>query len=305
MFIHKLAILSLVLVPSLGTKLHLRKAAVDLNTTYYPDSSLSFDNSTMDDIDFINQGYNDLEAFEYNTTDDLSTYDTLDDDGGGRLERNLGSQGDWSQCSSSSQCGSGCCSGKYSNGVLKCTPLGSGFNPSANGCVSASNNGGTTDSNAWIQAHNVRRQKYHSMYGVSYVPLKWSSSIAQSAQGYANKLIAMSGCVIEHGYQGDRYGGENLYANWGSSGVTSATPDQVLQAWAENEVSSVGGHFTQVIWRGTRYVGCATASKSNCYIQVCRYIASGNCNFSSSNWKQTTLADSSPCGPQCPAEGCF
>ena len=44
---------------------------------------------------------------------------------------------DWSTCSSSSQCTAGCCSKMYSGGILKCTPLGSGFNPSANGCVSA------------------------------------------------------------------------------------------------------------------------------------------------------------------------
>jgi len=43
--------------------------------------------------------------------------------------------GDWSVCTWSSQCSSNCCSGKYSGGVLKCTPLGSGFNPSLNGCV--------------------------------------------------------------------------------------------------------------------------------------------------------------------------
>ena len=46
-----------------------------------------------------------------------------------------GSLGDWSSCSSSSQCGSRCCSAKYSQGLLKCTPLGSGFNPTVNGCV--------------------------------------------------------------------------------------------------------------------------------------------------------------------------
>lgn len=43
---------------------------------------------------------------------------------------------DWAVCSSSSQCSNGCCSGKYSGGVLKCTPLGQGFNFGANGCVS-------------------------------------------------------------------------------------------------------------------------------------------------------------------------
>lgn len=34
---------------------------------------------------------------------------------------------DWSMCSASSQCNNGCCSGKYSAGVLKCTPLTGGY----------------------------------------------------------------------------------------------------------------------------------------------------------------------------------
>jgi len=39
--------------------------------------------------------------------------------------------GDWAQCSKNSQCRNGCCSGMYSGGVLKCTPLSGGvFNPS-------------------------------------------------------------------------------------------------------------------------------------------------------------------------------
>ena len=45
---------------------------------------------------------------------------------------------DWSSCSSSSECGTGCCTGKYSEGVLKCTPLESGFSPVDNGCVTGS-----------------------------------------------------------------------------------------------------------------------------------------------------------------------
>ena len=41
-----------------------------------------------------------------------------------------GSLGDWTVCSTSSQCRNGCCSGTYSGGVFKCTPLNGGFNPS-------------------------------------------------------------------------------------------------------------------------------------------------------------------------------
>ena len=50
--------------------------------------------------------------------------------------------GDWALCSSSSQCSNGCCSGTYSGGTLKCTPLGQGFNFWANGCVSRRRLGG-------------------------------------------------------------------------------------------------------------------------------------------------------------------
>eukprot|EP00577_Skeletonema_sp_RCC1716_P026256 CAMPEP_0113415798 /NCGR_PEP_ID=MMETSP0013_2-20120614/24771_1 /TAXON_ID=2843 ORGANISM="Skeletonema costatum, Strain 1716" /NCGR_SAMPLE_ID=MMETSP0013_2 /ASSEMBLY_ACC=CAM_ASM_000158 /LENGTH=157 /DNA_ID=CAMNT_0000302803 /DNA_START=1 /DNA_END=474 /DNA_ORIENTATION=+ /assembly_acc=CAM_ASM_000158 len=41
--------------------------------------------------------------------------------------------GEWQQCSNSKQCNNQCCSGKYSDGVLNCTPVG-GFKPSE-GCV--------------------------------------------------------------------------------------------------------------------------------------------------------------------------
>jgi hypothetical protein len=42
-------------------------------------------------------------------------------------------RGDWETCTNSNQCRNQCCSGKYSGGVLKCTPVG-GFKPSE-GCV--------------------------------------------------------------------------------------------------------------------------------------------------------------------------
>lgn len=44
--------------------------------------------------------------------------------GGGGGEVAVSGLGDWTQCSASSQCQNGCCSGTYSGGVLKCTPVG-------------------------------------------------------------------------------------------------------------------------------------------------------------------------------------
>jgi hypothetical protein len=47
-------------------------------------------------------------------------------------------KGDWQLCSKSSECANGCCSGQYSGGTLKCTPLNGGYN--SNICVGGSTN---------------------------------------------------------------------------------------------------------------------------------------------------------------------
>eukprot|EP00873_Tetraselmis_striata_P040020 jgi/Tetstr1/460284/TSEL_005584.t1 len=165
--------------------------------------------------------------------------------------------------------------------------------------------------NQWLIEHNARRQKYHTRFGRSYVPLKWSVDLARSSQNYANKLIRIPGCEIQHGYQGDSYGGENLASRFSSSSdLLSHSADDVLTAWAEREENLPGmeaGHYTQVVWRATRYVGCAQARKSGCTISVCRYMKPGNCNGGSNcrDCKRLMLEDDSPCGPSCPAEGCF
>lgn len=89
----------------------------------------------------------------------------------------------------------------------------------------------------WVQAHNTRRQRIHGQLGKSYKPLSWSAKLASSAQGYANRLasITWSDCHIQHGYQGDSFGGENIASNWGSSSLNFESPEAVLTRWFENE----------------------------------------------------------------------
>jgi hypothetical protein len=169
----------------------------------------------------------------------------------------------------------------------------------------------------WLNEHNDRRTKYYSQNGLGPKNLKWSSTLKVSAQRYANKLIDLGGndrCVIQHGFQGDDFGGENLHTNWGTSVSTvSASPDDVLTTWFDEEINlpyGQNGHATQVVFRSTRYVGCATAQKNldnggKCFINVCRYISPGNCNMSRNNWKQKVLDDDASCPPLCPDEGCF
>jgi hypothetical protein len=160
-------------------------------------------------------------------------------------------------------------------------------------------------SNAWVNAHNVRRQRYHTSNGKSYVPLKWSPSLANSASAWANNLLGS--CRLVHS---STSAGENLAMQSWSNG----SPDSVLTMWVEKEdpgngqyIFSKSGHFSQALWRGTKYLGCGTARRSGCTIHVCRYLAPGNCNIRNNEWRwrQLVFADSSMCGPQCPAEGCF
>eukprot|EP00592_Proboscia_alata_P000280 CAMPEP_0194376004 /NCGR_PEP_ID=MMETSP0174-20130528/24536_1 /TAXON_ID=216777 /ORGANISM="Proboscia alata, Strain PI-D3" /LENGTH=608 /DNA_ID=CAMNT_0039156535 /DNA_START=84 /DNA_END=1910 /DNA_ORIENTATION=- len=164
----------------------------------------------------------------------------------------------------------------------------------------------TDSGNSWLAGHNSRRAKYHQKYGKSYVPLKWSNSLATDAQNYANKLA--STCKFQHD-QNSAFG-ENLHCNWGSN--KGYTADQVLTAWTEEEEFlgwSGNGHFTQVLWRSTEYVGCAVATNLNCkycdHYQVCRYARPGNCGVSGNNWKTPMLKDSTGCTPECPDGGCF
>lgn len=190
----------------------------------------------------------------------------------------------------------------------------------------------------WLDEHNRRRQDFYDRfpeYNLSPAPLKWSNSVAESAQRYANRLIGLNGCTIQHGYQNDNYGGENLAANWGGSNPRS--PAAVLEAWYDDEIDLnrmelVGQkyHASQAIWRSSRYLGCAQAEKNygsgKCFIQVCRYIAPGNCFFngrdsyypdnclsrypSERNWICSVLSEvlGQVCAgddEKCPAEGCF
>ncbi len=147
----------------------------------------------------------------------------------------------------------------------------------------------------WLSEHNSRRQTYHAKYGGSYVPLKWSAALAASATSYAEYLATND--LWEH--SNSDYG-ENLAWNGGSE---HAAIPSVMTRWVEDEEASWGGHFTQVLWRATRYVGCGRASHSeHGSFQVCQYVTPGNCGDRS---KETMMADTTRCLPECPPEGCF
>jgi hypothetical protein len=128
-----------------------------------------------------------------------------------------------------------------------------------------------------FNAHNLWRQKW----GVA--PLQWNSELAQRAQNYANHLASTG--TFEHG---DKNGvGQNLWM--GTSGFYSGT--QMVESWGDEakwyhdgtfpNVSTTGdsskvGHFTQLIWRSTREVGCGLSRGGGNDVLVCDYYPPGN-----------------------------
>src|ERR1700685_2839366 len=124
-----------------------------------------------------------------------------------------------------------------------------------------------------VAAHNSIRTK------VGVPPIAWSDQLAQVAQQYANRL--MSTGAFEHS-KDDRYG-ENLYEILGTGAASK--PTEVVNAWGaeegfykykNNSCTSMCGHYTQIVWRDTKAVGCGSAHDANHEVWVCNYAPFGN-----------------------------
>ena len=128
------------------------------------------------------------------------------------------------------------------------------------------------DSAAVVAAHNRVRAKHCAP------PLSWSRKLAASAQAWAS-TIRDRGCAL--GHSGSATYGENLAA--GTSGMLDA--DSVVGMWYDElkkfnfrsgGFSMKTGHFTQVVWRGTREVGCGMSQCNGLDVWICQYSPPGN-----------------------------
>jgi len=124
---------------------------------------------------------------------------------------------------------------------------------------------------AMLNAHNGIRAQ------VGVPPLAWSANLAAVAQDWANRLLGTN--YLSH--RPSNHYGENLYSISGGT----VTPGQVVAAWADEvrgydpysgACRGVCGHYTQIVWRATRAVGCAVATDGYREVWVCNYDPPGN-----------------------------
>jgi hypothetical protein len=114
--------------------------------------------------------------------------------------------------------------------------------------------------------------------------LSWSPALAKDALAWAEHLASIDKGEHDQSVRGQE--GENLW--WGTADAFSYA--QMVEMWGNEKKSfkygvfpdcgtsrsAMIGHYTQMVWRTTRSVGCALASNGSTDFLVCRYSAPGN-----------------------------
>jgi pathogenesis-related protein 1 len=148
---------------------------------------------------------------------------------------------------------------------------------------------GDFDPESFVAAHN----KWRAEAGV-IEKLSYSSTLASSAQSWADNLKLNFHCQMHHSRPNGMYG-ENLYwasaVDWsdGRQILQQITPNQVVASWGKEKADydyksnsckpgKMCGHYTQLVWRSTRSVGCAMAvcEDTKQQVWVCQYQPAGN-----------------------------
>lgn len=130
------------------------------------------------------------------------------------------------------------------------------------------------DQRALLNHHNKVRAD------VGLGPLRWDNGLAAFAQQWADHL-ASTQCRMKHRQPNDY--GENLFQ--GTAGHYTAL--DASKAWAEEKKDYRGGvikeknakpvgHYTQMVWRDTKKVGCGEAMCNGTLLVACNYDPPGN-----------------------------
>ena len=126
----------------------------------------------------------------------------------------------------------------------------------------------------YLVAHNTRRKLWHTRNNKTFVPLEWDNDLKAQAKVWAEHLLGNCGKGMYHDPSQAGYGyGETATANMGS-GVWGSlySPNDIVRRYVEREENwqpPNNNHLTQVLWRSTKYVGCAEASKSMGGTKMC------------------------------------
>ncbi|CAA6798689.1 MAG: Unknown protein [uncultured Sulfurovum sp.] len=141
----------------------------------------------------------------------------------------------------------------------------------------------THTENIALKKHNELRQLHFTDANLIY-----SQSLEKAAQRHANQLAKNGNFTHDSTNLANKYG-ENLYR---FSGTEKPNLTSIIQKWydekkyyndttEECKIGHVCGHYTQIVWKNSKHLGCASAkyikgSYKNGYVTVCKYYPYGN-----------------------------
>ena len=123
-----------------------------------------------------------------------------------------------------------------------------------------------------LERHNTLRAKHGS------AALTWSTEVAKVAQEWAEKIARED--TMRH-RQPNKYG-ENIFWISGAEATGSMVADSWYSEIKDYNYARPGfgmktGHFTQVVWKDSKELGCGVAkSRSDGTYVVCNYNPPGN-----------------------------
>lgn len=141
----------------------------------------------------------------------------------------------------------------------------------------------SSDAQAYVDATNAVRAAVTAPpnYTGTWVPLPnvtWSEEVAASAQKWANHLRDAENCGLVH--EQNTGLGENLAMG------TRLAPAEAVNMWASEkskftysspfQYTAAAGHYSQLVWRTSIEIGCASATCGNSVVISCRYKPPGN-----------------------------
>jgi uncharacterized protein YkwD len=144
------------------------------------------------------------------------------------------------------------------------------------GNASTSQQSNNTDFvNTILKIHNHER----ALVGVP--PLAWSDKLAADAKTEAEYLVTVG--KLTHEGCSSCNGSGNL-----AQGGTGSSTEQLMQGWVDEKAKWHSGtilteanwyptgHYTQMVWKTTTHIGCATASGGGSVYLSCHYSPPGN-----------------------------
>lgn len=161
----------------------------------------------------------------------------------------------------------------------------------------------------WLNTLNAARKENQESLGGTYSALAWSNDLMGEAQTWANDLaIKCANRAPSAGQNPGDYGVATI--------LNMRNPQLAVDRWVTNgqkadragTIPSEDSHpYTQMLWSGTKFVGCADAtsdkSGKSCSSSVCFYALAGNCAWKKyDTWKDAVLSGR-VCSSVCPSDG--